>query len=76
VSVYLQDPDVILYEKALREIAEVQPYVLGYIRENRFIFDDIGREPGNWKHLAFSIYSDLCRVDSIARAAIEQSDAL
>ena len=55
--------------EALKEIAEIQPKVLGYIRREGFVFDDIGTERGNWQHLAFSIYSDLCRVDLLARQA-------
>jgi hypothetical protein len=61
--------------EALERIAEIQPRVLGYIRANGFVWadkDSIGTEPGNWQHLAFSIYSDLCEVDSIARNALEQ----
>ena len=56
---------------ALERIAEQQPKTLAMIRRNGFVFDDIGAEPGNWQHLAFSIYTDLCEVDSIARAALE-----
>lgn len=60
--------------EALSKIAEQQPKVLAYIEANGFVFDDIGKEPGNWKHLAFSIYSDLCEVDTWARAALEEWD--
>lgn len=57
-------------EAALGQIAEVQPEVLGYIEHHGFVFTDIGSDPGNWQHLAFSIYTDLCNADSIARAAL------
>lgn len=56
---------------ALEQIAEQQPVVLAYIERNGFVFEDIGREPGNWQHLAFSIYTDLCQVDSVARSALD-----
>lgn len=59
-------------ERALRQIAEMQPRVLGYIRDNGFVFTDMGREPGNWQHLAFSIYTDLCEMDMIARGALTE----
>jgi hypothetical protein len=57
-------------QAALREIESIQPKVLGYIRSNGFVFDGIGTEPGNWHHLAFSVYIDLCEADAIARAAL------
>jgi hypothetical protein len=57
-------------ETALREIEEQQPKTLAMIRDNGFVFEDIGNEPGNWQHLAFSIYTDLCEVDTLARAAL------
>ena len=58
-------------ETALREIADQQPKTLEMIRANGFVFDSIGAEPGNWQHLAFTIYTDLCEVDTLARAALE-----
>ena len=57
---------------ALERIETIQPKVLGYIRDNGFVFDGIGTEPGNWQHLAFSIYSDLCEADAIAREVLER----
>ena len=57
--------------EGVRKIAGQQPITLEMIRHNGFVFDDIGREPGNWKHLAFSIYVDLCEVDTIARALLD-----
>lgn len=67
----MSDGDSILVE-ALGKIAQQQPMTLDMIRANGFVFDSIGREPGNWQYLAFTIYTDLCEVDSIARAALEQ----
>lgn len=64
-----------LLVKALSRIAEQQPKTLEMIRSNGFVFDDIGREPGNWKHLAFSIYVDLCEVDCIARATLKEVES-
>ena len=40
----------------------------------RCIVTDIVREPGNWQHLAFSIYTVVCEVDTIARAALARFD--
>jgi hypothetical protein len=60
---------------ALERIAEQQQKTLATIQRNGFVFDDIGAEPGNWQHLAFSIYIDICEVDTIARAALEEHKA-
>ena len=57
-------------EEALARIADQQPKTLAMIERNGFVFDSIGREPGNWQHLAFTIYSNLCEVDVIARVAL------
>lgn len=57
--------------EALGRIAMSQDRALRYIKDNGFVFDDIGKEPGNWKHLAFSLYSDLCEVDTWAHAALD-----
>ena len=56
---------------ALEKIAAQQPKTLAMIERNGFVFDSIGAEPGNWQHLAFSIYIDLCEIDVIARSALE-----
>ena len=59
-------------EKALQRISEQQPNTLSMIEHNGFVFDDIGNTPGNWQHLAFTVYTELCEVDSIARAALDR----
>ncbi len=56
---------------ALERIAGQQQMTLATIKANGFVFEDIGSEPGNWQHLAFTIYTDLCEIDSIARGALE-----
>jgi hypothetical protein len=67
--------DWLAQDEALTRISEQQPKTLAMIRANGFVFDDIGREPGNWQHLAFTIYTDLCEIDSLARAALADLDA-
>ncbi len=57
--------------EALQRISQQQPKTLAVIESNGFVFDSVGNEPGNWQHLAFTIYTDLCEVDTIARAALE-----
>ena len=57
--------------EALEKIAEQQPKTVALIRQNGFVFDSIGGEPGNWQHLAFAIYTDLCEVDAWARNALD-----
>ena len=56
--------------EALERVAQQQPKTLAMIEQNGFIFDSIGRGPGNWQHLAFSIYNDLCEVETWASAAL------
>lgn len=59
------------YENALRQIGEQQQKTLGWIRDWDIVFDEApGKNPGNWQHVAFSIYTDLCEVDSWARSAL------
>lgn len=58
-------------EEALTQIGAQQQETLAMIESNGFVFDDIGAEPGNWQHLAFSIYTDLCRVDTVAHQALD-----
>jgi hypothetical protein len=56
---------------ALGEIAEQQPEVLAIIEKHGFVFDNIGCEPGNWQHLAFTLYSHICEIDLTARSALD-----
>ena len=58
-------------EAALREIAEKQQQALGIIESNGFVFDAIGKEPGNWQHLAFTLYTEICEIDVWARNALD-----
>jgi hypothetical protein len=62
--------------EALERIAQQQQQTLAMIERNGFVFTDLGHAPGNWQHLAFTIYTDLCEVDSIARAALAQHEDL
>jgi hypothetical protein len=59
-------------EAALQQIAAQQQETLAMIERNGFVFDSIGCEPGNWQHLAFTIYTDLCKVDTVARSALDE----
>jgi hypothetical protein len=61
-------------EEALAKIRQQQPKTLAMIRNEGFIFESIGNERGNWQHLAFSIYTDLCEVDMIARQVLPEQD--
>lgn len=54
-------------QAALVRIAEQQMESLRIIRENGFVFESIGREPGNWQHLAFTLYCHICEIDTVAR---------
>lgn len=59
------------YERTLRAIARKQQEVLAVIESNGFVFDDIGSEPGNWKHLAFTLYTEICEIDTWAHNALD-----
>lgn len=63
---------LLVMQAALELIAEQQQNTLEMIASNGFVFDSIGNEPGNWQHLAFTIYNDLCRVDMVARSALDE----
>lgn len=57
--------------EAIERIAEQQPKTLATLRHHGIVFDGpLGNDPKNWQHVAFSIYTDLCEVDTIARAAL------
>lgn len=65
-------------EEALRQIAGIQPFVVEYIRREGFIFytpldkpDAERNDAERWEKLAFSIYTDLCEVEQIARRVLE-----
>lgn len=65
-------------EEALRQIAGIQPFVVEYIRREGFVFATPADKPDAkrtkaemWEKLAFSIYTDLCEVESIARRVLE-----
>lgn len=61
-------------ETALREISEQQPKTIDWLRANGIVFDGpLGADPDNWEHVAFSIYTDLCEMDSIAHAALGET---
>ena len=60
---------------ALEKIAEFQQKALKVIESNGFVFESIGNEKGNWQHLAFTLYTELCEVDVIARAALAELDS-
>lgn len=69
------------YREALEKIKTQQPKVLAYIALNGFKFATPLQKPDNerteaerWEKLAFSIYSDLCEVDTIASFALDPDD--
>jgi len=57
-------------EEVLRKVAEAQSEALRIIRENDFRFTDIGKEPGNWQHLAFTLYTMICDLSTDAENAL------
>jgi hypothetical protein len=64
---------------ALQKVAEVQPGVLAMLRREEFVFDtpldkpDVDRTLAErWEKLAFTLYSDICEANSIARQALKE----
>jgi hypothetical protein len=57
--------------EALERIAGRQLRTLATLRKHRIVFDGSG---GEWEKVALTIYTDLCEVDSIARAALTADD--
>lgn len=64
-------------EKALRETEAIQPKSLEMIVRHGFVFArDIAHpiaeldEVARWEKLAFSLYTDLCEANTLARAAL------
>ncbi len=63
--------------EALRRISEWQPSVLETLRANGIVFrtaldkpDDERTDAERWEKVEFSLYTDLCEVDTQARAAL------
>lgn len=47
----------------------IQPRALAYIQKEGFVFDNLD-DP--WQKLAFSLYTDLCEIESRARHLLEE----
>lgn len=63
---------------ALQEIRGIQPESLEIIRTNGFVFASNIAKPleelteiERWEKLAFSLYTDLCKAEWIARSALD-----
>lgn len=50
-----------------------QPEMLKMIEANKFVFTDIGNEPGKWQHLAFTLYTELCALNEMAQSVIAKA---
>ena len=62
----------VIQREALERIKQVQPKTLAMIRRSGFSFVNLGAEPGNWEHLAFTLYSTICEIDSIVSDALDE----
>lgn len=73
-------PEVILalanVVKAAREAEKVRQRAVAVFRSHGIVFEDIGTDPKNWQHVAFSVYTDLCEVSDTTRDALSALDAL
>jgi hypothetical protein len=56
--------------EALEKVAALQGEARKLIENNGFVFTDIGTERGNWQHLAFTLYCEICEIDTVARNAL------
>lgn len=63
------------HRELLEAIAAKQPEVMAMLRREGFVFDDLGHEPGNWQHLAFTLYTVICEIDVLARQAIAELES-
>lgn len=62
-------------EQTVRAIARAQQDTLRWIQRNGIVFDGpLGTDPKNWENIAFSIYTDLCEVDSAANHLLAASE--
>lgn len=50
---------------AAKEATVLQEKQLATYRSHGIVFKDIGNDPTNWQHVAFSVYSDLCELASL-----------
>ena len=58
-------------QHALEQIAAAQAEAQHVIRKNDFRFTDVGKQPGNWQHLAFSLYTRICDLSLLAESALK-----
>ena len=58
---------------ALEQIAVKQRERLETYQSLGIVFDGpLGTDPTNWQHVAFSTYTDLCEIETIAAAALQE----
>lgn len=59
---------------AMIAVARQQPRTIGWLREHGVVFaGPLGTDPTNFEHVAFSLYTDICQIDSIARNALAEA---
>jgi hypothetical protein len=58
--------------EALREAQAKQPERVAWFRLEGVVFDKAPGGGDYWQRIAFIIYTDLCEVESIARAALAE----
>lgn len=63
---------VVVLAHALRNVSQRQEATLEKLRTLGVVFTDIGADPKNWQHVAFTIYSEFVEAASIARQALEE----
>ena len=56
------------YRAALEMIGAKQQETLETLRSNGIVFDDLG---DHWQKVAFTIYTDLCEMDTWAHQALD-----
>jgi hypothetical protein len=64
-------------EAALRTIQKFQPRRLEWYREQGIVFENAMRpsdDPSEWEVVAFWTYTDLCEIESIARAVSQDGE--
>lgn len=71
-AILKHDPIVVALRDALETIEARQLRMIALFRQRGIVFEDIGNDPKNWQHVAFTAYSELAEVSMDARDALAE----
>ncbi len=61
--------------EAAQAVVRLQEETVATFRNRGIKFTDIGADPENWQHVAFTVYTNLCEAAALARDAIPSVDS-